>query len=161
MSESCGRCFSGWSRRRRITLHVLRRPLRRSPARLRSCARSPRRRSPAKFSDCNSEIRSVSPPALIKTASPFPRGRRSDFGFVEIGTVTAKPQPGNPRPRIFRYPAQEALINRLGFNNDGAAVVAKRLRQLRASRLAPSIPIGINLGKSRVTSLEEAAADYL
>jgi dihydroorotate dehydrogenase len=83
------------------------------------------------------------------------------FGFVEIGTVTAKPQPGNPRPRIFRYPQQHALINRLGFNNDGAEVIAERLRNLRARAQAPRIPIGVNLGKSRVTPLAEAAADYL
>jgi dihydroorotate dehydrogenase len=83
------------------------------------------------------------------------------FGFVEIGTVTARPQPGNPRPRIFRYPSQEALINRLGFNNDGADVVGQRLERLRASRLRPSIPIGLNIGKSKVTPLEEAAQDYL
>jgi dihydroorotate dehydrogenase len=83
------------------------------------------------------------------------------FGFVEIGTVTAKAQAGNPRPRIFRYPEQEALINRLGFNNDGADVVAARLRELRASGRWPEIPIGINIGKSKITPLEEAAADYL
>jgi len=83
------------------------------------------------------------------------------FGFVEIGTVTARPQPGNPRPRIFRYAGQAALINRLGFNNDGADAVAARLRKLRDSSMCPSIPIGINLGKSRVTPLEDAPADYL
>ncbi len=83
------------------------------------------------------------------------------FGFVEIGTVTARPQPGNPRPRIFRYSGPEALINRLGFNNDGAEVIAQRLRRLRGSARPPSIPIGINLGKSRLTPIEEAAADYL
>ncbi len=95
-----------------------------------------------------------------KNGVAIPAWEALGFGFVEIGTVTAKPQPGNPRPRIFRYPGQETLINRLGFNNDGAAVVAERLRRLRKSRLAPSIPIGVNLGKSRATSLEEAAADY-
>ena len=95
-----------------------------------------------------------------KNGVAIPAWEAFGFGFVEIGTVTAKPQPGNPRPRIFRYPEQETLINRLGFNNDGAAVVAERLRHLRASRLAPSIPIGVNIGKSRATSLEEAAADY-
>ena len=83
------------------------------------------------------------------------------FGFVEIGTVTARPQPGNPTPRIFRYPQQGALINRLGFNNEGADVVAARLRKLRKSSLRPSIPIGVNLGKSKVTPLAEAPADYL
>jgi dihydroorotate dehydrogenase len=83
------------------------------------------------------------------------------FGFIEIGTVTAKPQPGNSKPRIFRYPGQEALINRLGFNNDGADVVAARLLALRDSGRWPAIPVGINLGKSRVTPLGEAVDDYL
>jgi dihydroorotate dehydrogenase len=83
------------------------------------------------------------------------------FGFVEIGTVTAKAQPGNPRPRIFRYPEQQALINRLGFNNDGADEVAARLGALRRSGRWPGIPVGLNIGKSKVTPLEEAAEDYL
>jgi dihydroorotate dehydrogenase len=96
-----------------------------------------------------------------KNGVAIPAWEALGFGFVEIGTVTAQPQPGNPRPRIFRYPKQEALINRLGFNNDGADVIAERLRRLRETTLAPSIPIGVNLGKSKVTPLEEAAADYL
>ena len=96
-----------------------------------------------------------------KNGVAIPAWEALGFGFVEIGTVTAKPQPGNPRPRIFRYPEQEALINRLGFNNDGADVIAERLQHLRESPLAPSIPIGVNLGKSKVTPLEEAATDYL
>lgn len=96
-----------------------------------------------------------------KNAVAIPAWEALGFGFVEVGTVTAKPQPGNPRPRIFRYPKQEALINRLGFNNEGADVIAERLRRLRASHSAPSIPIGVNLGKSKVTPLEEAPADYL
>src|ERR1700730_682705 len=69
------------------------------------------------------------------------------FGFIEIGTVTAKPQPGNPKPRIFRFPEQEALINRLGFNNDGADVVANRLRRWQENGQWPKGPVGINLGK--------------
>jgi dihydroorotate dehydrogenase len=96
-----------------------------------------------------------------KNGIAIPAWEALGFGFVEIGTVTAKPQPGNPRPRIFRYPSQEALINRLGFNNDGADVVGQRLQRLRASRFRPSIPIGINIGKSKVTPLAEAAQDYL
>lgn len=96
-----------------------------------------------------------------KNGVAIPAWEALGFGFVEIGTVTAKPQPGNPRPRIFRYPKQEALINRLGFNNDGADVIAERLQHLRESARAPSIPIGVNLGKSKVTPLEEAATDYL
>jgi dihydroorotate dehydrogenase len=83
------------------------------------------------------------------------------FGFIEIGTITAKAQAGNPRPRIFRYPQQGALINRLGFNNDGADVVAARLRRLRGSGRWPGIPVGINIGKSKITPIEAAADDYL
>jgi dihydroorotate dehydrogenase len=83
------------------------------------------------------------------------------FGFVEIGTVTAKAQPGNPKPRIFRLPAQQALINRLGFNNDGAKVVAERLHRLRDSGRWPAVPVGINIGKSRATPLEQTRDDYL
>jgi dihydroorotate dehydrogenase len=83
------------------------------------------------------------------------------FGFAEIGTITARAQPGNPRPRIFRIPGAQAILNRLGFNNDGCDIVAARLQRLRQSTRWPAIPVGINLGKSKVTPLEEATADYL
>jgi dihydroorotate dehydrogenase len=83
------------------------------------------------------------------------------FGFVEVGTITARPQSGNPRPRVFRIPEMEALINRLGFNNEGATAIGARLEGLRASPRWPRIPVGINIGKSKVVSLEEAAADYV
>jgi dihydroorotate dehydrogenase len=96
-----------------------------------------------------------------KNGVAIPAWAALGFGFVEIGTVTAKAQPGNPRPRIFRYPEEEALINRLGFNNDGADVVAARLRQLRDSGRRPQIPVGINIGKSKVTPIDNAADDYL
>ncbi len=96
-----------------------------------------------------------------KNGVAIPAWEALGFGFVEIGTVTAQPQPGNPTPRIFRYPKEEALINRLGFNNEGATAIAERLRRLRDSPLAPSIPIGVNLGKSKITPLEEAPTDYL
>jgi dihydroorotate dehydrogenase len=96
-----------------------------------------------------------------KNGVAIPAWAALGFGFVEIGTVTAKPQPGNPKPRIFRYPGQEALINRLGFNNDGADVVASRLRNLRETGRWPAIPVGINLGKSKVTPIEDAVDDYL
>ena len=83
------------------------------------------------------------------------------FGFAEIGTITARGQPGNPKPRIFRVPECLGLINRLGFNNDGADAVAERLRRLYYRGRWPTIPIGINLGKSKVVSFEEATNDYL
>jgi dihydroorotate dehydrogenase len=96
-----------------------------------------------------------------KNGVAIPAWAALGFGFVEIGTVTARPQPGNPKPRLFRYPEQQALINRLGFNNDGADAVAARLGGLRESGRWPAIPVGINLGKSKVTPLETAVDDYL
>ncbi len=83
------------------------------------------------------------------------------FGHVEIGSVTALPQPGNPRPRLFRLPQDQALINRMGFNNEGAEAIAQRLERLQQTFGRPPVPLGINLGKSRVTPLEEAPQDYL
>jgi dihydroorotate dehydrogenase len=80
---------------------------------------------------------------------------------MEAGTITARAQPGNPKPRIFRVPEYAAVINRLGFNNDGADTVAARLQRLQESGRWPRIPVGINIGKSKVTPLEEATADYL
>src|SRR5690554_1676268 len=79
------------------------------------------------------------------------------FGFVEVGTVTRHPQPGNDRPRLFRVPARQAIVNRMGFNNAGAAALADRLR--RTGR--PAVPLGISLGKSKRTPLAEAVEDYL
>lgn len=80
------------------------------------------------------------------------------FGFVEVGTVTWHAQPGNPRPRVFRYPQDGAIINRFGFNNDGAKAIAARLAANTAPRQAV---LGISLGKSKITPLEEAVEDYL
>ena len=82
------------------------------------------------------------------------------FGFAELGAVTLKAQIGNPRPRLFRLPRDRAVLNRMGANNLGAAVMAKTL-QSAWQKQPRQIPIGINLCKSKVTPLEEAAADYL
>jgi dihydroorotate dehydrogenase len=98
---------------------------------------------------------------LDKNGVALPAWAALGFGFIEIGTVTAKAQPGNPKPRIFRLPEQQALINRLGFNNDGADAIAERLRGLRASKRWPAVPVGVNIGKSRTTPLAEAVDDYL
>ena len=98
---------------------------------------------------------------LDKNGVALPAWEALGFSFVEIGTVTAQAQPGNPRPRIFRYPNERALINRLGFNNDGAEVIANRLKELRDRGGWPGIPVGINIGKSRVTPIERAVEDYL
>ena len=82
------------------------------------------------------------------------------FGFSELGGVTRWGQPGNDAPRMFRLVAEEALINRMGFNNPGADEVARTLSQWRAHGRWPAHPVGINLGKSKVTALEDAAEDY-
>jgi dihydroorotate dehydrogenase len=87
------------------------------------------------------------------------------FSFIEIGTVTGEPQPGNPRPRLFRLPADRAVVNRMGFNNDGAEVVARRLgarkeRLDRLDRAAPRVVVGVNIGKTKVVPEDRAIADY-
>lgn len=81
------------------------------------------------------------------------------FGFIEVGTVTPLPQPGNEKPRMFRLKEDEAIINRMGFNNKGVEVMAERLRSLKAQ--APSIVIGGNIGKNKVTPNENAVNDYV
>ena len=96
-----------------------------------------------------------------KNAVALPAWEALGFGFAEVGTITARAQPGNPKPRIFRVPECAAIINRLGFNNDGCDAVAARLQRLRESGRWPRIPVGINLGKSKVAPLQEATADYL
>lgn len=95
-----------------------------------------------------------------KNAVALPAWAGLGFGFAEVGTITSVKQEGNPKPRIFRIPESEALINRLGFNNEGAERVALRLDALKKSGRWPEIPIGINLGKSRIIPLETAAEDY-
>jgi dihydroorotate dehydrogenase len=90
-----------------------------------------------------------------KNAVALDHWHKLGFGHVEVGTVTQLAQPGNPRPRLFRVPEAQALINRLGFNNDGAHAVAERFIEAH-----PHLPVGVNLGKSRVVPLEEAVADY-
>ena len=81
------------------------------------------------------------------------------FGHIEVGTVTAIPQDGNPKPRLFRLVPDRAVVNRMGFNNNGAEAAEARLRRLR--RRAPRAVIGVNIGKSRVVAVEDAIADYV
>ncbi len=90
-----------------------------------------------------------------KNAVALEHWRNLGFGFVEVGTFTRFAQPGNDRPRLFRLPPERALINRLGFNNEGAEAAARRLAASFAS-----IPVGVNLGKTKATPLEQAALDY-
>jgi dihydroorotate dehydrogenase len=88
------------------------------------------------------------------------------FGFVEVGTVTASPQPGNPKPRLFRIPSEGALFNRLGFNNEGSAKVARRIERWRAKQAkrakgtTSQMVLGVNIGKSRQVELADAPQDY-
>src|SRR5215212_12159167 len=89
-----------------------------------------------------------------KNAVMIPMLAAFGFGFVEVGTVTLRPQPGNPRPRLFRFPESRALVNRMGFNNDGADAVAARLQRER------SVPVFVNIGKNRDVPLEGAAENY-
>ena len=85
------------------------------------------------------------------------------FGFVEVGTVTGEPQPGNDRPRLFRLPADRAVVNRMGFNNDGAEAVASRLARRRLRRRRSSVVLGVNIGKTKVvpeSDHDAVLADY-
>jgi dihydroorotate dehydrogenase len=95
-----------------------------------------------------------------KNARAWPAAAALGFGHVEIGTVTALGQPGNPKPRMFRYPAEEAVINRMGFNNEGCEAVAARLAK-QPGVGKRRIPLGVNLGKSKIADLDQATADYL
>lgn len=95
-----------------------------------------------------------------KHGTGWPAAAALGFGHIEIGTITALAQPGNPKPRAFRYPAEEAVINRMGFNNEGAEAIAARLAKMPA-RGKRRIPLGINIGKSKVTPLDKAVEDYL
>jgi len=91
-----------------------------------------------------------------KNATMIPFLAALGFGFIEVGTVTLRPQAGNPRPRLFRYPAEKALINRMGFNNDGADAVAERLRTR-----ATAVPVFVNVGKNKDVALEGAVENYV
>jgi dihydroorotate dehydrogenase len=82
------------------------------------------------------------------------------FGFIELGTVTAHPQQGNEKPRMFRLINEKGIINRMGFNNKGSETLANNLQQLQDSGLWPNIPVGANVGKSKITPLEDAGEDY-
>ncbi|NHU84078.1 quinone-dependent dihydroorotate dehydrogenase [Kocuria sp. JC486] len=122
--------------------------------------------------DQSVEVMGLRFPSRFGLAAGFDKGAKGipaladlGFGHVEIGTVTGQPQPGNPRPRLFRLVRDKAVINRMGFNNDGAAAVAPRVRSARAAlardwkgRTRPVI--GVNIGKTKVVPLEDAVADY-
>ena len=97
---------------------------------------------------------------MDKQAAAVPMWEKLGFGFCELGGVTWHSQPGNPHPRMFRAVEDEALINRMGFNNPGAQALAVRLAEWKKLGLWPAHPVGVNLGKSKITPLEQAAEDY-
>jgi dihydroorotate dehydrogenase len=97
---------------------------------------------------------------MDKYATALPAWEALGFGFTELGGVTQHAQPGNPQPRLFRAVPERAIVNRMGFNNPGADTVAQTLGVWRAAGKWPKHPVGINLGKSKVTPLEKAAEDY-
>lgn len=97
---------------------------------------------------------------MDKSAEAVPAWKSLGFGHTELGAVTWHPQPGNDKPRIFRSPPTEAIINRMGFNNPGAQAVAEELAHWRRLGRWPAHPVGINLGKSKITPLPEAPQDY-
>ena len=97
---------------------------------------------------------------MDKNATALPVWENLGFGFCEIGGITGNEQPGNPKPRMFRAPTDQAIINRMGFNNDGLHKVATRLADWKTSGRWPSSPVAINLGKSKTTPLEEAPREY-
>jgi dihydroorotate dehydrogenase len=97
---------------------------------------------------------------MDKFAGAVPIWEKLGFGFCELGGVTWHAQPGNPAPRMFRAVTDEAIVNRMGFNNDGAEALAQKLAGWKKSGSWPEHPVGINLGKSKITPLEKAAEDY-
>ena len=97
---------------------------------------------------------------LDKNAVALPLWERLGFGFVEIGTVTPRPQVGNPRPRVHRLKRERALINAMGFPNDGSEVIGARLERYRSRGRWPTVPVGINLGKNKDTPADQAHEDY-
>jgi dihydroorotate dehydrogenase len=97
---------------------------------------------------------------MDKHAAAVPAWEKLGFGFSELGGVTWHAQPGNPSPRMFRAVADEAIVNRMGFNNPGAEALAQKLSEWKNSGRWPNHPVGINLGKSKITPLEKAADDY-
>ena len=115
------------------------------------------------------EVMGLEFPGLLGLAAGFDKNgvgidalANMGFGFIEIGTVTGEPQPGNPRPRLARLPADRAIVNRMGFNNDGAEVISRRLAARKMDRTGRrlGVPLGINIGKTKVVPENGAVRDY-
>src|SRR6185437_9872191 len=97
---------------------------------------------------------------MDKNAEALPAWEAMGFGFTELGAATWHPQPGNPQPRVFRAIGEEAIVNRMGFNNIGAEAIAQKLAAWKQSGGWPKHPVGMNLGKSKIAPLDKAAEDY-
>ena len=97
---------------------------------------------------------------MDKHAAAVPAWAAMGFGFTELGAATWHAQPGNPQPRVFRAISEEAIVNRMGFNNSGAEAIAEKLAEWHRLERWPNHPVGINLGKSKITPLDKAAEDY-
>jgi dihydroorotate dehydrogenase len=97
---------------------------------------------------------------MDKNAEALPAWAAMGFGFTELGAATWHAQPGNPPPRVFRAIPEDAIVNRMGFNNLGAETIAEKLGEWKKSRRWPKHPVGMNLGKSKITPLDKAAEDY-
>jgi dihydroorotate dehydrogenase len=130
------------------------------------CRPAPHDRHPSRHPSLAREVAGIRFPNPIGIAAGFdkdavaiPALARLGFGYVEVGTLTWHPQPGNPKPRLFRIKEDDALMNRLGFNNEGAQAAAERIERWRA-RGKVQVPLGINVGRSKIVSNEDAAADY-
>lgn len=125
--------------------------------------REPRRSSPVEVAGIRFPNRVGLAAGMDKDGTAAGAWGRLGFGFAELGTVTGQPQPGNQKPRVFRLPGSRALINRMGFNNRGAAALAATLEAggVRRGNNAMGIPLGISIGKSRVVGLDHALDDYL
>ena len=122
---------------------------------------------PAPGPDARVQVMGLSFPARVGLAAGMDKNAEavvglaaSGFGFVEIGTVTARPQPGNERPRSWRELDVHGLRNQMGFNNEGADAVARRLARLRSSARGRAVVLGVNIGKTKATAAEDAAIDY-
>jgi len=97
---------------------------------------------------------------MDKNAEALPAWAAMGFGFTELGAATWHAQPGNPQPRVFRAIAEDAIVNRMGFNNLGAETISEKLAEWKRLNRWPKHPVGMNLGKSKITPLDEAAEDY-
>ena len=144
----------------RFTLHQLSQRPRLARNLLSSLAAPPAQQAPPALAGLRIRSPIGLAAGLDKDAEALPVWPALGFGFVEVGTVTPRPQAGNPRPRLFRLPRESALINRMGFNNGGLDAMRARMGAVRDADLWPSVPVGANIGKNKDTPNDHAEDDY-